>query len=673
MPFFLQSLWSKPAPKHRLSTLLIFCSAIAAMPQTHADERLDIVDDEIPVVLSASRLIQPISSSPSSITIIDAQMIELSGARTIVDLLRLVPGMQIGKLVNGNPTAAYHGLSERYNPRLQLIIDGRPTYVPLYGGIPWSELPVALSDIQRIEVTRAPNAATFGPNSFKAVISITTRAPAENSGWNLSTEAGGNEFRTGTVSYYGSAGKADYRVTFQSERDEGFENIPDTERSQLGSIRTHWQLNPVDRIGIDIGATQGGHTEISTVATTDDLVRYEDTLNAYTQFVWERARSSDDSVRVQYYYNYFNIRDSGLETFDAADASGNPTFSGLTVDVDINRDSRSTRHELEVQRTSRLNSKHRLIYGGALRQDSVMGTFLFSDNRTRYVATQRLFAHSEYAPQDKWLLNSGLLIENNSISDISMSPRFSLAYQRVPGQQLRLGFSRGIRTPLLLEEDGLVEFDLVASNGLEITDQLVINEQRIKPETIDVIDLGYYYNNARKGFTLDTKIAYHELRDLIALKSLTEVETDAFDQRARTYENRFDYRYASVEMQLDYQLRSRYRFRASYAYSFGEDRVLNARNLLPRHTLSVLGSMNLSRAVTATAEYYYASNWVWDDVRDKSKLNRLDLRLAKSVRMSRLNVSLALQAELDLGDTVDYLQRNQIDNLYFARVTVQLP
>ncbi len=672
MPVFSSSPGNTPETYYRLCTILALYCVSATASQTQATERLDIDDTQTPVVLSASRLIQPQSSSPASITIIDAQMIELSGARSIVDLLRLVPGMQVGKMVNGNPTATYAGLSERYNPRLQLIIDGRPTYVPLYGGIPWSELPVALSDIQRIEVTRAPNAATFGPNSFKAVVSITTREPAISPGWYINTEGGGNEFRTGTVSYNGSTDKVDYRVTLQSEQDEGFENIPDTERSQLGSIRTHWQINPIDQLGIDIGATKGGHTEIGTVVEPDDLVRYEETLNAYTQLVWERAYSSDDSLRVQYYYNYFDINDAGTETFDAALASGNPAFAGVTVDVDVDRDSRSTRHELEIQRTYRLNKKHRLVYGGALRQDSVMGQFLFSDDRTRYVSTQRLFVHSEYELQESWLLNAGVLAENNSITDVSLSPRLSLAYQHSPRQQLRLGYSRGIRTPLLLEEEGLVQFNLLASNGLEFTDQFLLGGQNLDPETIDVIDLGYYYN-ARNGFTSDVKLSYHDLRDLIAPRLSTEVATDTFDQRARTYENRFNYRYTTFEVQLDYQLQARYRFRAAYAYSFGEDSDLERRQLVPEHTLSLLGSMHLSRAVTATAEYYYASNWIWDDVRDKSKLNRLDLRLAKSFRLSRLNASLALQAELDIGDTVDYLERNQIDNLYFARLTVQLP
>lgn len=638
------------------------------------EERLDIFDAEVPVVLSASRLIQPISSSPSSITIIDAEMIELSGARTIVDLLRLVPGMLVGKLVNGNPVAAYHGLSERYNPRLQLIIDGRPTYVPLYGGIPWSELPVALTDIQRIEVNRGPNAATFGPNSYSAVVSITTRAPASASGWWVNTEAGGNEFRSGTLSYYGSGAKSDYRITLQGERDDGFSNIPDKERSALGSIRTHWQINPTDRIGVDVGVTRAGHNELDTVVEENDIVGYTNTLNAYTQLVWERALSSDDSWRVQYYYNYFDIKDSGISTFDLGDATGDPQFSGLSLDVNVDRDSRSTRHEVEVQRTFRLNDKHRLVYGGALRRDSVRGNFLFSDSRTRFVSSQRIFVHSEYNPKDRWLINSGLLLENNSLSNVSASPRFSLSYQRAPGQQIRLGYSRGIRTPLLLEEEGVVEFHILVSNGLALTDQFILNEDHIEPETTDVIDLGFYYDDARRGLSVDTKLSYHKQRDVIGTQGLDRVVlTDTFDQEARAYRNRFKFQFSTFDIQVDYRLQSRYRFRASYAYAFGEDLQLSQRKLIPKHTLSVFASARLNRAVTTTAEYYYASGWIWDDVSDTSRLSRLDLRVAKSVSFAGMKASLALQTELDLGGTVDYLDRNEINNLYFARISMQLP
>lgn len=638
-----------------------------------AQEPLDLFDDDVPIVLSASRLIQPLSSAPASLTIIDSEMIRLSGARTIVDILRLVPGFQVGRLVNGNPIATYNGLSERYNPRLQLIVDGRPTYVPLYGGIPWSELPVALADIDRVEVTRAPNAATFGPNSFTAVVSITTRAPAARSGWFADTEAGGNDFRTATLTYHGAGKDTHYRVTLQGERDDGFRSIPDKERSKLASIRTHWQINPVDRLAIDIGGIQGGHSELTTVVQENDLVTYTDTNNAYTQLVWERARDVDDSLRVQYYYNYFDIKDNQTATFNLEDVTGDPQHLGLTVEAPVNRDSRSTRHELELQRTRRLSSDHRVVFGGALRQDSVKGHFLFNDDKTRYVATQRFFAHSEYNINPDWLFNSGLMVENNSLSDTSASPRLSLGYRHAPGQVFRVAYSRGTRTPLLLEEEGEVALEYIASNGATLTDLFIVNNGSIKRETTDVVDIAYYHNNPRRNLSFDAKLSYHNLDQLIGTQLLDETDGDTFDMQARSYRNRFNYSFSSLELQIDHKPAQNSRLRASYAYTFGEDSTLGPRGLLPRNTLTLFGSVGLGRTVSLSGEYYFTSNWIWDDVRDKSRLNRLDLRLEKRLRLANMKASVALQAELDLGGSTDYLQRNQIDNLYFAKFTLDLP
>lgn len=651
----------------------ILCLSAALWQEARAQDPLDLFNDDVPIVLSASRLIQPLSSSPASITVIDADMIRLSGARTIVDILHLVPGFQIGKLVNGNPTAAYNGISERYNPRLQLIVDGRPTYVPLYGGIPWSELPVALTDIDRVEVTRAPNAATFGPNSFSAVVSIVTRAPAARSGWYTSTEAGGNDFRSGTLSYHGARKNSHFRVTLQGERDEGFRNIPDKERSKLASIRSHWQINPIDRLAVDVGGIQGGHAELDSVVTPNDLVGYTDTNNAYTQLVWERARAADDTFRVQYYYNYFDIKDDTTTTFNLADISGEPQHAGLTLEAPVNRDSRSTRHELEVQRTRRLSPDHRIVFGGALRQDSVNSRFIFNDLMTRYVSTQRLFAHSEYNISPDWLFNSGVMIENNSISNISASPRLSLTHRFAPGHHFRLGVSRGIRTPLLLEAEGQVSLEYPVSSGDILTDLFIVDEGGVLRELIDVVDIGYYHNNPVRNLSIDAKLSHHNMQRLIGTLLMREVEGDTFDGNARSYKNRFDYSFSSLELQIDHKPTHRTQLRASYAYTFGEDSTLAPRGLLPKNTLSLFGSVGLNKDISLSSEYYYTSNWIWDDVRAKSSLNRLDLRVEKRFSLARLKASIAVQAELDLGGTTDYLKRNQIDNLYFARLTVELP
>ena len=49
---------------------------------------------DLPVVLSVSRLSQPVNEAPAAVTVIDQDMIRASGFRDIPDMLRLVPGME---------------------------------------------------------------------------------------------------------------------------------------------------------------------------------------------------------------------------------------------------------------------------------------------------------------------------------------------------------------------------------------------------------------------------------------------------------------------------------------------------------------------------------------------------------------------------------------------------
>ena len=90
---------------------------------------------DVPVVLSATRLSQPVSESPASITVIDREMIEASGAIEIPDLFKLVPGFQVGHANNSTngpiTTVTYHGLTDRYARHMQVLVDGRSVYAAL--------------------------------------------------------------------------------------------------------------------------------------------------------------------------------------------------------------------------------------------------------------------------------------------------------------------------------------------------------------------------------------------------------------------------------------------------------------------------------------------------------------------------------------------------------------
>ena len=114
---------------------------------------------DMPVVLSASRLTQTIDAAPAAVTVIDQRTIKASGARDLASLFRLVPGMTVGLYNGRKATLGFHGFSDPYFRQFQVLIDGVSIYSPMWGGGEWGELPVAIEDIERLEVVRGPNAA----------------------------------------------------------------------------------------------------------------------------------------------------------------------------------------------------------------------------------------------------------------------------------------------------------------------------------------------------------------------------------------------------------------------------------------------------------------------------------------------------------------------------------
>ena len=170
-------------------SLALFSVPSVAQPSGEASER-DFLD-ELPVVLSASRLVQPLADAPGAVTIIGRDLIKASGAREIVDLFRLVPGFQVGMAYGSAPVVAYHGLADEYSRHMQVLVDGRSVYSPYFlGSITWNSLRLSLDDIERIEVLRGSNSAAYGANAFMGVINIVTRHPSQSQGAYLSATQG---------------------------------------------------------------------------------------------------------------------------------------------------------------------------------------------------------------------------------------------------------------------------------------------------------------------------------------------------------------------------------------------------------------------------------------------------------------------------------------------------
>jgi len=168
----------------------LLLTALLGAPALADDLFID--NSDLPQVLTATRLKQSPAAVPGSMTVLDSALIRASGARDIPELLRLVPGMMVGYGAGNQPTVNYHGSNVNEARRMQVLIDGRSVYRAGLATVDWSDIPLALEDIDRIEVFRGPNTVSYGANALMAVVNILTRNPADSHGTRLKVTRGQN-------------------------------------------------------------------------------------------------------------------------------------------------------------------------------------------------------------------------------------------------------------------------------------------------------------------------------------------------------------------------------------------------------------------------------------------------------------------------------------------------
>lgn len=446
--------------RNRIASACIL-AAMAAKGGLAAEEVAMVEDTgELPVVLSASRLQQTADEAPAAISVLDRETIALSGARQVSQLFAMIPGFVVGHLSGNSPVVAYHGLSDPYSRRMQVLVDGISIYSPLYGGVEWAELPIAVEDIDRIEVVRGPNAATYGANAFLGTINILTRDPATASGASVSVNAG----EAGIAdAYFSAAGHGEdwrYRISAGQRADKGFVGLPDSSRLTFVNLRGHFRLSGQDQVEAIVRQSSGVQ-EQGYYDSVGNGPRQRETESRTLNLRWTRASGPDDEMWVQ----FSSQRRRNEEALDLAASwrSPIPPRPVFPFSIRVSSDYESRRDELEFQQTARLGQAVRGVWGGQYRQDGVRSYPYFYRDGWVTSDLSRLFGNLEWNPARGVLVHGGAMFETNSISGGSLSPRLSLSLSPVAGHTLRVGASVARRTPTLFENDGNQSFPMPES------------------------------------------------------------------------------------------------------------------------------------------------------------------------------------------------------------------
>lgn len=611
----------------------------AEYPETSLPSEGDFLD-EIPVVLSVTRLDQPIAETPAAITVIDREMIEARGARDIPELFRLVPGMQVGTVSGSIHTVTYHGLSDLYSRRMQVLVDGRSIYTPAMGGMRWSDLPLDISNIERIEVIRGPNAAAYGANSFLGVISITTHHPSQTPGTLVQAKVGNDDIRDGTLRHAGNLGDLDYRVTLGYRHDVGLDERHDSKQVRMATLRANYHPGAKDELELQMGYNEGPRED----GFPGDPAQPKRRVRVGSHFQklhWTHAWSGTNESKLQFYHNYHNNRE----------------IRGGFGTLEQEADHRAERFDLEFQHiTGAKDASYRLVFGASARQDQVRSRLFYSEGRNLENEVYRLFANLEWRITPKLIMNAGAMVEKNDIAGVDTSPRLAFNYQLFPGQTIRIAGSKATRTAVMLEDQA--DFRSRIPTGFSpplpavITGQVLLGPETLDPEKISSLEFGYHGEFPQAHLSLDLRLFRDHLRELIDLvdrpgsKLLTG---DAFVNR-----NRADIH--GAELQADWRPISAARLMFGYSNTNVHGNTQQVERSTPTHTLSLLWIYRFPWQLTASAAYYYISRqtWLLENNSEVPAIQRLDLRLAKDFRFNGSKLHIAGVVQNLLGDYEDF-------------------
>lgn len=172
-----------------------------------------------PIVITGSRIEQPLSNVLPSVTVISRDEIEKSQSPTLADLLHGEAGFEFAR--NGGPGATTSFFMRGQESKSVLVlIDGVPAQRDGSGSLTLTDFP--LSRVERVEVMRGNAGALYGESAIGGVISITTRkgqGPATAYG---SVSYGSRSTSSANIGYTGTVDDTRFDLQAGTNHTAGF-------------------------------------------------------------------------------------------------------------------------------------------------------------------------------------------------------------------------------------------------------------------------------------------------------------------------------------------------------------------------------------------------------------------------------------------------------------------
>jgi iron complex outermembrane receptor protein len=578
-------------------------------------------------VTSVSKKEQKLSRTAAAIFVISQEEIRRSGASSIPDVLRMVPGVDVAQLNAHIWVISIRGFSDRFADKVLVLIDGRTMYTPTSSGVYWDQEDVPLEDVERIEVIRGPGGTVWGANAVNGVINITTKNSKSTRGALASAWGGSGDVSGGLAQWGGPAGRTGgYRVFGEYY---GMGNLPlpdgtsgaDSWHTWHAGFRSDLDLSAKDSMTVQGDFLRASEGETLNLVLANALPQ-QPTFTSRTQVYaanilerWNRRISADSSIELQAYYD-------GYDRHEEGGYEGRRTF------------------DLDFQHHKLVGRRNDLVWG--------LGYRVTSDNLTpkyskSYIPAQRTdnlfsaFAQDEVQLTNTLGLTIGSRLEHNAYTGFEFEPSGQFVWSPTKRQSVWASAARAIRQPA--RADTAIRIDLailpLADGGFGLK-EVTANPNR-KAEELIAYQLGY---RAQASSALSFDIAtfwnrYHHLQtDEPGIPYFTSSPGPPHEVFPFTSDDHAHARTYGVEAFLEWSVTKWWRISPGYAYlqmavspdkSSLDTTVASQAGDSPKHSYTIRSHMTLPRNFVWDSSVYFVGSLPDQGI---ANYTRLDLRLA---------------------------------------------
>ena len=624
-------------------------------------------------VTSVSKKEQKMSQVAAAIFVITPEQIRRSGATNIPDLLRMVPGLDVGQINSNTWAISARGFNHELSDKLLVLIDGRTVYTPTFAGVTWDTQDVPLEDIERIEVIRGPGGAIWGANAVNGVINIITTKAGDTPGGLLTGGGGTQDLAFGTARFGAKIGhNFSYRV-FTKYQDKSHSPNLQGESSfdgwylLHGGFRVDGNLSPVDSLTVQ-GDIYGGDEGAEIIHTTLDPPG--------NVILDRRAELSGGNILGRWNHTFSNGSDATLQFYFDRNARYGPESNEVrrTIDFDF-------QHHLAVAR------RHDVIWGLGYRRsgDNTEGTIdLAYLPAARTLQTFTSFLQDEITLKpDRFFLTLGTKLEHDDFNGFDLSPTVRLAWTPSGRHTFWTAVSRASRTPSRLDTAayiGIAAFP--GDNG--VTQEVVLFGNPLqKAEHVIADELGYR-SQFNTRFSLDIATFFNTYDNLRSREmGAPFLQTDSVQSTwviPLTWGNGMHGATYGAELSTDWKVTDRWTLSPGYAFlemhlhpdasSTDTGSAPETQDSSPQHQAAFRSHVDLRHGFTWDTNVYFVSGLRAQAIPAYTRVDaQLGWRLGEGLEFSLVGQNLLQDHHPESNDIFTIVNASLVKRGVYARLT----